>query len=84
MRNDLEDAVTARHPQIGRIVNALRRAGASHAAMTGSGSTVFGLFRNERAAARAARAVETRARKTLITTTVDRRRYGRASIPTRG
>src|SRR5262249_55962675 len=53
--NDLEAPVAARHPQIRRIVNALRKAGAGHAAMTGSGSTVFGLFEKRGAAARAAR-----------------------------
>jgi 4-diphosphocytidyl-2-C-methyl-D-erythritol kinase len=82
--NDLEAPVAAHHPEIRRIVSALRRFGAGRAAMSGSGSTVFGLFRSERAAARAARAVETRAQKTLITTTIDRKRYGRASLPTSG
>jgi 4-diphosphocytidyl-2-C-methyl-D-erythritol kinase len=48
--NDLQDAVTARHPEIARIVSALRRAGASHAAMSGSGSAVFGLFGTRSAA----------------------------------
>jgi len=80
-RNDLEPVVSAQYPEIALVVRALRKAGASHAAMTGSGSTVFGLFRSERAAARAARAVGTPAEKTLITTTIDRKRYGRASLP---
>jgi len=84
LRNDLEPIVAARHPEIARVVRALKRAGASQAAMTGSGSTVFGLFRSEKAAARVARAVETRAQKTLITTTIDRKRYGRASLPSSG
>ena len=50
LRNDLQDAVAARHPEIVRIVSALRRAGAFHAAMSGSGSAVFGLFASRRAA----------------------------------
>ena len=83
-RNDLEPVVSAQYPEIALVVRALRKAGASHAAMTGSGSTVFGLFRSERAAARAARGVGTPAEKTLITTTIDRKRYGRASLPTSG
>lgn len=45
--NDLEPVVAARHPEIAELANALRLAGASPAMMTGSGSTVFGVFREE-------------------------------------
>lgn len=59
-RNDLEAPVVARHPEIGWLAAQLRAHGARHAAMTGSGSAVFGLFdsreRAERAAAAAAAA----------------------------
>jgi len=56
-RNDLEPAVAKRHPEITRMVSALRDAGASYAAMTGSGSSVFGLFDRKAAADRAAKAL---------------------------
>ena len=59
-RNDLEPAVAKRHPEIARMVSALRAAGASYAAMTGSGSTVFGLFDRKAAADRAAKALADR------------------------
>lgn len=53
--NDFETVVAARHPAIGRYVDALRDAGAGLARMSGSGSTVFGVFTSEAAAhARAA------------------------------
>jgi 4-diphosphocytidyl-2-C-methyl-D-erythritol kinase len=52
--NDLQAVVAERHPEIARIVRALRRSGATLAAMSGSGSAVFGLFTTRRAAARAA------------------------------
>ena len=55
--NDLEDPVIERHPVIGRLRAHLRAAGAVHAAMSGSGSTVFGVFTGERAAKTAARAL---------------------------
>jgi 4-diphosphocytidyl-2-C-methyl-D-erythritol kinase len=42
--NDFEDVVSARHPEIGGAREALVRLGARAARMTGSGSTVFGLF----------------------------------------
>ena len=42
--NDFEPAVIARHPVIERLKSRLLKAGASMAAMSGSGSTVFGVF----------------------------------------
>ena len=43
-RNDFEAVVGARHPEIDACVAALRRAGAMLAMLSGSGSTVFGVF----------------------------------------
>jgi 4-diphosphocytidyl-2-C-methyl-D-erythritol kinase len=42
--NDLQSAVSDRHPAIDRYCEHLRRAGARIAMMSGSGSAVFGLF----------------------------------------
>jgi len=42
--NDLQGPVAVRHPAITEMMDALRRAGARAAAMTGSGSAVFGVF----------------------------------------
>ena len=42
--NDLEPPVSRRHPEIARYIQALRDAGAKSAGMSGSGSTVFGVF----------------------------------------
>jgi len=75
--NELQAAVVRRHPEVARIAAALRRAGASHAAMTGSGSAVFGLFDRQAAAARAAEVLRARRRRTLLTRTLDRRAYSR-------
>jgi 4-diphosphocytidyl-2-C-methyl-D-erythritol kinase len=77
LMNDLEAPVAARHPEIRRIVNALRKAGGEQAAMTGSGSTVFGLFRSRTAASTAARALAARSRRTVITRTLNRSQYQR-------
>jgi 4-diphosphocytidyl-2-C-methyl-D-erythritol kinase len=44
--NDLQDVVTEKHPEISRAIALLRAAGAPMAQMTGSGSTVFGVFKN--------------------------------------
>jgi len=45
--NDFEKVVFEQHPLISEIKQTLYDAGASYASMTGSGSTVFGLFKNE-------------------------------------
>jgi 4-diphosphocytidyl-2-C-methyl-D-erythritol kinase len=75
--NDLEAVVSKRHPEIARIVTRLRNAGASQAAMSGSGSTVFGLFGSQATAARAARALRARSRQVQVTTLLNRARYQR-------
>ncbi len=54
LRNDLEPAVTRHHPTIARIKQSLLDAGAVAAAMSGSGSAVFGLFERLDAARRTA------------------------------
>jgi 4-diphosphocytidyl-2-C-methyl-D-erythritol kinase len=78
LTNDLQRPVAKRHPEIARLVTSLRRAGASHAAMSGSGSTVFGLFTRHSTASAAARAVESRTgTRTLVTRTVSRAAYRR-------
>jgi 4-diphosphocytidyl-2-C-methyl-D-erythritol kinase len=74
--NDLEGPVAAHHPEIKRLVSALRRAGASQAAMSGSGSAVFGLFSRRADAARAAHALANTSR-TIVTRTLNRSNYQR-------
>lgn len=45
--NDFEKPVFARHPVIGDIKNRLYDMGAAYAQMSGSGSSVFGIFRSK-------------------------------------
>ena len=45
--NDFEDTVFVAHPEIAEIKQRRLNAGAVYAAMTGSGSTVFGLFEHD-------------------------------------
>ncbi len=56
LRNDLEAPVFALHPELRALKAELLEAGAMFSAMSGSGSTIFGVFGTE-AAARAAEAV---------------------------
>lgn len=52
--NDFEAAVFRRHPRLARLKQGLLRQGALEAALAGSGSAVFGVFRNPAQARRAA------------------------------
>jgi 4-diphosphocytidyl-2-C-methyl-D-erythritol kinase len=79
LRNDLEEPVGGRHPDIPSLARALARAGAWHAAMSGSGAAVFGLFADRRAATRGAAALA-RSRmvaRALVTRTLNRAAYQR-------
>jgi 4-diphosphocytidyl-2-C-methyl-D-erythritol kinase len=76
-QNDLEPVVTRHHPEIARIVSTLRGRGASEAAMSGSGSAVYGLFPNRPAAVRAAAVTKKLHGRTLVTRTLNRRTYRR-------
>ncbi len=46
MKNDFEEAIFPLHPEIKMVKERLYELGADFAAMTGSGSTVFGIFSN--------------------------------------
>ena len=45
--NDFEQTVFAAHPELAHIKKQLLQAGAVYAAMSGSGSTIYGLFEND-------------------------------------
>lgn len=45
--NDFEESVFALHPEIGAVKEQLYKMGATYAAMSGSGSALYGLFRDE-------------------------------------
>jgi len=46
--NDFERPVFSRYPRLGEIRDALLERGAADAALAGSGSAVFGVFRTQR------------------------------------
>ncbi len=52
--NDLEPAARRLCPPVGRLLGAMREAGAIAASMTGSGATVFGVFESSEVAGEAA------------------------------
>jgi 4-diphosphocytidyl-2-C-methyl-D-erythritol kinase len=81
MVNDLEPPVLRRHPEIGDLKTSLKAAGAIAAAMSGSGSAVFGLFRSRAAATKAVRPLSRGGARALLTRTLTRAEYERRARP---
>jgi 4-diphosphocytidyl-2-C-methyl-D-erythritol kinase len=81
MINDLEPPVVRRHPEIGALRTALRDAGAVAAAMSGSGSAVFGIFKSRTAAKRVLRPLSKGGSMALLTRTLSRAQYERRARP---
>ena len=77
MINDLEAPIARHHPEIDQMKAALRRAGALAAAMSGSGSTVFGLFQKRRDAVLAVERLSGSGWRVLLTESLGRGEYAR-------
>jgi 4-diphosphocytidyl-2-C-methyl-D-erythritol kinase len=83
MINDLEPPVIRRHQEIAGLKVQLREAGASAAAMSGSGSAVFGLFRSRALAERAVKPLSRNGARALVTRTLTRAEHERRARPVR-
>ena len=81
MVNDLEPPVIRRHQEIAGLKTQLRESGATAAAMSGSGSAVFGLFRNRSAAEKALKPLSRNGARALVTRTLTRAGHERRSRP---
>ena len=84
MINDLEPPVVRRHPEIGGLKAAMKESGAVAAAMSGSGSAVFGLFRSQAAASRAVKPLTRLAgpgSRVQLTRTLSRAEHERRARP---
>ena len=76
-------SVIRRHQEISGLKVQLREAGASAAAMSGSGSAVFGLFRSRALAERAVKPLSRNGAKALVTRTLTRAEHERRARPVR-
>ena len=76
LSNDFQEPVFSRHPRLREIHADLLERGAADAALAGSGSAVFGVFRNPARARRAARAFPEDS--VFVVETLSREKYGRA------
>jgi 4-diphosphocytidyl-2-C-methyl-D-erythritol kinase len=81
MINDLEAPIARHYPEIEQMKLALRRNGALAAAMSGSGSTVFGLFQKRAEAAAAVDRLSGSGWRVLLTESLGRGEYARRSRP---
>jgi 4-diphosphocytidyl-2-C-methyl-D-erythritol kinase len=75
IENDFEQVVFPEYPELGEGKRALLRAGAKYASLSGSGSTLYGLFASHAAARRAAGKIAKQGWTAHVTTTLPRRPY---------
>ena len=80
-RNDLQSPVFGRHPELAGVVEALRCDGARLAAMTGSGSAIFGLFAPGDDAAGAAQRLAGTGRVVVTARTLGKADFDRLTRP---
>jgi 4-diphosphocytidyl-2-C-methyl-D-erythritol kinase len=73
--NDFEPIVFREFPYLAKAKNILLRSGAELASLTGSGTAVFGLFRDAAQARRAAQQLRQRGQQVFLARTVSRREF---------
>lgn len=79
LHNDFERAIFRLKPEIERAKNALLHEGARQALMTGSGSSIFGIFENRETLARAARTLRAETNwRVFLCSTLSRAQYAQA------
>jgi 4-diphosphocytidyl-2-C-methyl-D-erythritol kinase len=80
IENDFERVVFSQIPELRDMKRALERAGSRYASLSGSGSTLYGLFESEKAAVKAAQALRKQGLKATATRTLTRREYWKWSL----
>jgi 4-diphosphocytidyl-2-C-methyl-D-erythritol kinase len=80
IENDFEQVVFPEYPELSDGKRALLGAGAKHASLSGSGSTLYGLFVSREAAAQATARLRKQGWSAQVTTTLPRRVYWRRMV----
>ena len=75
IKNDFEQVVFPEYPELREAKSALERAGEKYASLSGSGSTLYGLFASRPAAAKAAARLRKQGWAAQATVTLPRRAY---------
>jgi 4-diphosphocytidyl-2-C-methyl-D-erythritol kinase len=80
IENDFERVVFPKYPELRDIKGALERAGSRYTSLSGSGSTLYGLFRSAAEAAKAASRLRKQGLKAVVTSTLTRSQYWKKSL----
>jgi len=80
IENDFEKVVFPQYPELRDIKGALERAGSRYTSLSGSGSTLYGLFRSLADAAKAASRLRKQGLKAVATSTLTRQQYWKKSL----
>jgi 4-diphosphocytidyl-2-C-methyl-D-erythritol kinase len=80
IENDFEKVVFPKYPELRDIKGELERAGSHYASLSGSGSTLYGLFRSSADAAKAASRLRKQGLKAVETSTLTRQKYWKQSL----
>ncbi len=75
IENDFEKVVFPQYPELRDIKGALERAGSKYASLSGSGSTLYGLFGSPAEAAKAAGRLRKQGLRAVVTRTLTRQKY---------
>jgi 4-diphosphocytidyl-2-C-methyl-D-erythritol kinase len=75
IENDFEKVVFPQYPELRDIKGALERAGAKYASLSGSGATLYGIFRSRAEAVKAAVRLQKRGVRAVATSTLTRQNY---------
>jgi 4-diphosphocytidyl-2-C-methyl-D-erythritol kinase len=81
IENDFETVVFPKYPAIREVKRALERSGAPYVSLSGSGSTVYGLFPEKKAAAQAAANLNDAGVPAQATATLTRTQYWKELFP---
>jgi 4-diphosphocytidyl-2-C-methyl-D-erythritol kinase len=75
IENDFEQVVFPKYPELREVKSELQRAGAFYASLSGSGSSIYGLFESRAIAEKAVGKLAKRGIPSVVTTTLTRRQY---------